>query len=213
MNTGTILGSVPSHPLDEVLQALFSERFDLITGKASEWMESKVSMWCWVASRLRDAIKNENDVAALDAMAKQIGMWAIEAFKKKDANALRRLAECWDSGGYEGVPSISGGTTKRGRKDLLKSRNVVMTQLMEEAKKSGAKFSDSTVRYYAWFYCGISKLSDETVKKWRESVGKEGLQYHLPSKRGPRKGTKQEFRASACSSAKSSNKKRRKTDK
>ncbi len=209
MSTSTILASLPSHPLDNVLQRLFNEQFDLIAKKAAEWRESKVSMWCWIAAQLSE----KTDKDAFKQMASVIGMWAIEAYKKRDSHALNRLAKCWENGGFEGIPTIAGSTQKKGRKDLVKCRNLVMFRLMSEARESGTPFCDSSIRAYAKLYCGISQLSDETVKAWRDFIGPEGLTYHISRKRGPRKGSTQTLRNSRIKTGNPKQEIKRKPDK
>jgi len=199
----TLLQRVPSHPLDEVQARLFAESFALKTGIVSDWPEAKISMQCWLE-------KQADSPEASAKIATMIGNWVLKSFRDRNANSLRRLAMCWESGGYNGLPKIAGSTRKRGRKDLDQARNLVMSQLMDEARQNGTPFCDTSIRIYALQYCGITNLSDETVKSWRESVGPEGLKFHIRRKRGPRTGGKQALRVNRNYSAKSAAKKARK---
>lgn len=202
----TLLQSIPSHPLDGIQAKLFEESFALKAGVASDWPEAKISMQCMVAK-----LADSPEVSAKIALG--IGNWVLKSFRLRDANALRKLAKCWESGGFDGPPKISGSTRKRGRKDLDQARNVVMSRLVDEAKQNGTPFCDASIRLYADLYCGIKELSPETVKAWRQSVGEEGLNFHLKGKRGPKKGGKQAIQVNRNYSAKSASKKARKPDK
>jgi hypothetical protein len=201
----TLLQSIPAHPLDGIQAKLFEENFALKAGVASDWPETKISMQCLV-----EKLADSPEVSAKIALG--IGNWVLKNFRGRNADALRKLAKCWESGGYDGLPKISGSTRKRGRKDLDQARNTVMSRLMDEARQSGTPFCDVSIRLYANLYCGIKKLSDETVKAWRQSVGQEGLKFHLKGKRGPKKGGKQALRVNRNYSAKTVSKKARKAD-
>lgn len=201
----TLLQSIPSHPLDGIQAKLFEESFALKAGVASDWPEAKISLRC-----LLEKLTDSPEVSAKIALG--IGNWVLKSFRLRDADALRKLAKCWESGGFDGLPKISGRTRKRGRKDLDQARNVVMSRLVDEAKQNGTPFCDASIRLYADLYCGITDLSDETVKKWRKVLETAGL-FHIKPKRGPRVGGKQTLRAKRNYSAKSAAKKQRKTGK
>jgi len=201
----TLLQSIPSHPLDGIQAKLFEESFALKAGGASDWPEAKISMQCLV-----EKLADSPEVSAKIAIG--IGNWVLKSFRDRDADALRKLAKCWESGGFDGLPKISGRTRKRGRKDLDQARNVVMSRLVDEAKQNGTPFCDASIRLYADLYCGITDLSDETVKKWREALETAGL-FHIKLKRGPRVGGKQTLRAKGNYSAQSAAKKHRKAGK
>lgn len=201
----TLLQSIPSHPLDGIQAKLFEESFALKAGVASDWPEAKISMQCLV-----EKLADSPEVSAKIAIG--IGNWVLESFRDRDADALRKLAKCWESGGYDGLPKISGSNRKRGRKDMDQARNAVMSRLVDEAKQNGTPFCDTSIRLYALRYCGIQTLSDETVKKWREALEAAGL-FHIKLKRGPRVGGKQTLRAKSNYSVKSVSKKERKTGK
>ncbi len=201
----TLLQSIPSHPLDDVQAKLFNESFALKTQVAADWPEAKISMQCLV-----EKLAGSPEVSAKIAIG--IGNWVLKSFRDRDADALRKLAKCWESGGFDGLPKISGRTRKRGRKDLDQARNVVMSRLVDEAKQNGTPFCDASIRLYADLYCGITDLSDETVKKWREALETAGL-FHIKLKRGPRVGGKQTLRAKDNYSAQSAAKKHRKSGK
>jgi hypothetical protein len=198
----TLLQSIPSQPLDGIQAKLFEESFALKAGGASDWPEAKISMQCLV-----EKLADSPEVSAKIAIG--IGNWVLKSFRDRDADALRKLAKCWESGGFDGLPKISGRTRKRGRKDLDQARNVVMSRLVDEAKQNGTPFCDASIRLYADLYCGITNLSDETVKKWREALETAGL-FHIKLKRGPRVGGKQTLRAKGNYSAQSAAKKHRK---
>lgn len=201
----TLLQRIPSHPLDGIQAKLFEESFAMKTGRASDWLEAKISMQCLV-----EKLADSPEVSAKIAIG--IGNWVLQSFRDRDADALRKLAMCWESGGFDGLPKISGRTRKRGRKDLDQARNVVMSRLVDEAMQNGTPFCDASIRLYADLYCGITELSDETVKKWREALETAGL-FHIKLKRGPRVGGKQTLRAKGNYSARSAAKKHRKADK
>jgi hypothetical protein len=201
----TLLQSIPSHPLDGIQAKLFEESFALKAGVASDWPEAKISMQCLV-----EKLADSPELSAKIAIG--IGNWVLERFRDRDADALRKLAKCWESGGYDGLPKISGRTRKRGRKDFDQARNVVMSRLVDEAKQNGTPFCDASIRLYADLYCGITVLSDETLKKWREALETAGL-FHIKRKRGPRVGGKQTLRVNRNYSAKSASKKHRKAGK
>jgi hypothetical protein len=201
----TLLQIIPSHPLDGIQAKLFEESFALKAGGASDWPEAKISMQCLV-----EKLADSPEVSAKIAIG--IGNWVLKSFRDRDADALRKLAKCWESGGFDCLPKISGRTRKRGRKDLDQARNVVMSRLVDEAKQNGTPFCDASIRLYADLYCGITDLSDETVKKWREALETAGL-FHIKLKRGPRVGGKQTLRAKGNYSAQSAAKKDRKAGK
>ena len=189
----------PPHPLDAAIQRIMDERLALKLGKASEWEESYISLACLCAPKL---VASPEATASVVSM---IGKWVIKAFNKRDTDALIRLAKCWESGGYDGIPHIAGSNGKLGRKDLLKCRNLVFGKILEDAK-IGIPFDDYSLRLMA--RCNGFDISDETTKVWRDELLKIfkdafrdkahdyfcGGKYFLKSRPGAKKGTRQEHR-------------------
>lgn len=207
----------PPHPLDAAIDRLMGERLALKLGKASQWQESKISILCHVISGMPANSQATNELFSI------IGKWVFDAFDKRDSDALLRLTECWNSGGYDGIPHIAGSAGKLGRKDLEKCRNVVFGKILENGK-AGIPFDDWSIRLIASFQgC---KISDETLQTWRNQLlgifdeafkGKArnyfcAGRYFLKLKVGAKKGARQEHRVRSEYSGKLGIKKRRKPD-